>query len=175
MALQTIIDIIYKRTGIDARSMGQYAFQNAANKCMENARIESFDLYIEYLQSSETALSALIEEIIVPETWFFREKNAYIALTGYVKRQKNFSHDNPVNILSLPSSTGEEPYSIAMTLINAGCHPEHFNIDAMDISQNNIDSAICAIYRKNSFRENDENAYRERFFTSCQLYYPLSS
>jgi chemotaxis protein methyltransferase WspC len=58
----------------------------------------------------------------------------------------------PVRILSLPCSTGEEPYSLAMALLDAGMMPAQFVIDAYDIRTRSLEIAAAGIYGRNSFR-----------------------
>jgi CheR methyltransferase, SAM binding domain len=49
-------------------------------------------------------------------------------------------------VLSLPCATGEEPFSIAMALLDAGFPPRRFRIDAVDISLRAIVYAEQAMY-----------------------------
>ena len=44
------------------------------------------------------------------------------------------ARDGVVRLLSVPSSTGEEPYSMAMALLDAGVPADRFRIDAVDVS-----------------------------------------
>jgi chemotaxis protein methyltransferase WspC len=71
-----------------------------------------------------------------------------------------------LRILSLPCSTGEEPYSAAMALLDAGFPAERFRVDAFDISTRSLASARRAVFGRNSFR-GGELAFRERHFTSA--------
>ena len=78
-----------------------------------------------------------------------------------------------LRLLSLPSSTGEEPYSIAMTLLDAGVPADRFRVHALDISARALASADRAVYGKNSFRSN-ELAFRTRHFDPTPSGYRLS-
>ena len=58
----------------------------------------------------------------------------------------------PLRLLSVPSSTGEEPYSMAMALLDAGVPSARFQVDAMDVSLHALERAAAAVYGRNSFR-----------------------
>jgi chemotaxis protein methyltransferase WspC len=66
-------------------------------------------------------------------------------------------------LLSVPCSTGEEPYSMAMAMLDAGFPQGRFVIDAVDISLRSVELARRGIYSKNSFRGHDL-AFRDQYF-----------
>src|SRR5205085_12550727 len=102
--------------------------------------------------------------VSVPETWFFRERGALSALVEFVQEKLFRSAEQRViRVLSLPCSTGEEPYSIAMALLSAGVPANRFRVDASDISAQALDEAILGLYGRNSFRTEDL-AFRDQFF-----------
>ncbi len=68
-----------------------------------------------------------------------------------------------LRLLSLPCSTGEEAYSIAMALLDAGVPAGRFEVDAVDVSARALERARQAIYGKNSFRAR-ELGFRDRHF-----------
>ncbi len=78
-----------------------------------------------------------------------------------------------LRLLSLPSSTGEEPYSIAMTLLDAGVPADRFRVHALDISARALAAAGRAVYRKNSFRSHDLG-FRARHFELTSSGYRVS-
>ena len=116
------------------------------------------------LQQSAEEQQALIEAVIVPETWFFRYPESFTALASLAgKRLAELAGSRPLRILSLPSSTGEEPYSIAMTLLDAGIGGHAFRVDGMDISPLSISRAEQGVYGRNSFR-GAHLEFRQRHF-----------
>jgi chemotaxis protein methyltransferase WspC len=121
------------------------------------------DAYWYLLSTSTDEQQALIERLVVPETWFFRDRQAFAGLAKLADEQLVREPSNTLRILSLPCSTGEEPYSISMALLDAGIGPGRFSIDAFDISARAIAFAERAMYGRNSFR-GDALEFRDRHF-----------
>ena len=117
------------------------------------------------LKENTQEIHELIEEVVVPETWFFRNKTPFVALADYAVKNllPKTRKGEFVRILSAPCSTGEEPYSIAITLLESGLPAEMFEIDALDISKRALTKARRAIYGKNSFREVEERVIHNYF------------
>jgi len=111
----------------------------------------------------------LIEEVVVPETWFFRNKGTFEAFRKHVKQEllPKCNKRKPLRLLSVPCATGEEPYSLAIALIEENIDPLVFRIDALDVSKKAIVLAKDAHYGKNSFRDIDPEL-REKYFTSTE-------
>ena len=172
MCRQTIIDMVFDRTGIDVHSIGQSAFSCAIRIRIEKSGCRDSDHYLALLENDVDEFNALVEEIIVPETWFFRDPFAYKALTRHLKSAP--VSDEPFRILSLPSSSGEEAYTIAMTLLENNIDHDDFIIDAIDISQKNIDIAREGIYRKNSFRSEMSELILNKYFNFSDSAFSIS-
>jgi chemotaxis protein methyltransferase WspC len=147
--------------GLDTPTIGSGAIERAVRERLAARGLTSSDDYWRELNGSDAERQELIESVVVPETWFFRDPGAFTALAALAQA----GSPRPQRYLSLPCSTGEEPYSIAMTLLDAGMAPASFAIDAVDISSRALEQARRGVYRKNSFRGNDL-AFRERHFTN---------
>lgn len=175
MTILRFIEIIQEKTGINENTIGRLSYTHAIKKCMGKHGIEDPLEYLNLVENSPDEIDKLIEEIIVPETWFFREENAFKALLTEMDNQKQNGAFFPKRILSLPSSTGEEAYSIAIKLFEYGYSPSMFSIDAMDISQRNIDSAKKGTYRPNSFRNNVPEHIISKYFSEHNGSYEISN
>ncbi|RMV94516.1 CheR family methyltransferase [Pseudomonas caricapapayae] len=153
-----------ERIGLDVTSVGEAIIERALRQRATAAHCPDSDAYWHLLVSSSQEQQALIEAVIVPETWFFRYPESFVTL-GLLARERiaSLAGARPLRILSLPCSTGEEPYSIAMALFDAGVEPRQFKVDAIDISPVSIAKAEHGVYGKNSFRGSDIG-YRERYF-----------
>lgn len=117
--------------------------------------------YTQLLQKSKTDFKKEIENDIIDaistnETYFFRDKSPFELLQHKIfpdlidKRSRN-SHSRPtIRLWSAANSTGQEIYSIAMTLIEMGVTPDKYNIKLFgtDISDAAIAQASYGMYNK---------------------------
>lgn len=162
---QRFFDFLKERIGLDVTSVGPAIIERAVRQRTTLSQAANADEYWQLLQGSRDEQQALIEAVIVPETWFFRYPESFATLGKLARnRLAELNNMRALRILSLPCSTGEEPYSIAMALFDAGLKPHQFKVDGMDVSPLSVEKARRAIYGKNSFRGADQ-AYRERHFT----------
>lgn len=171
---QTAIEaLLRQKIGLDANVIGSTTIARAIRERLLACGLSDLTTYLTRLKSSSAEFDALIEAIIVPETWFFRDREAFAFLRQFVKSEWRSTHPNDVlRVLSVPCSTGEEPYSIAITLLDAGLSPRHIHIDAIDISQNSLRKAKRGLYKQNSFRGNTlslGNAYFTQTTEGYQL------
>jgi chemotaxis protein methyltransferase WspC len=164
MALADIENLLTVSMGLDIASIGPMAIARAVDERQVACRLGDAGAYWQHLRESETELQTLIETVVVSETWFFRDSGSFEALARLVRGEwLDGQEDNVVRVLSLPCSTGEEPYSMAMALLDAGVPADRFRIDAVDISARSLARAARAVYGKNSFRTRDLG-FRDRYF-----------
>lgn len=154
-----------ERIGLDVASVGEAIIERAVRQRSQVVGALTPDDYWQRLQRSHDEQQALIEAVIVPETWFFRYPESFATLARLAcARLVEIKQMRALRILSLPCSTGEEPYSIAMALLDAGLAPHQFKVQGMDVSPLSVERARRGVYGKNSFRGGDL-AFRERHFT----------
>lgn len=171
---QRFFDFLKERIGLDVTSVGPAIIERAVRQRSIAAQALTADEYWRTLQGSQDEQQALIEAVIVPETWFFRYPESFATLAKLAaKRLAEINNMRALRILSLPCSTGEEPYSIAMALLDAGFKPHQFKVEGMDVSPLSVEKAKRALYGKNSFRGQDI-AFRERHFSAEDEGYRLS-
>jgi chemotaxis protein methyltransferase WspC len=159
-----IAALLKEKMGLDAESIGVACVERAVRQRLAARGLEDVQVYWEQLSTLESELQELIEAIVIPETWFFRDPQAFTALVQVVREEWLAKHvQGSLRILSLPCSTGEEPFSTAMALLDGGLPPSRFHIDAIDISTRAIAGAERGVYGKNSFRAKDLS-FRDRYF-----------
>ncbi len=175
MSTLKIEDLLRQTIGLEPAAIGQSALLHSIRRRMEQVGTNDISAYWDLVSTSGEELKELIEEAVVPETWFFRERETFTALCQLVMQEwlpKNRA--GILRLLSLPCSTGEEPYSIAMALIDAGFPPERFRVDGVDISERALKVGERAIYGSHSFRSQDLS-FRERYFRSTKDGYHLEA
>ena len=154
-----------ERIGLDVASVGEAIIERAVRQRSQIVQAPTPGEYWQHLQSSQDEQQALIEAVIVPETWFFRYPESFATLARLAKaRLAEIKQMRALRILSLPCSTGEEPYSIAMALLDAGLAPHQFKVLGLDVSPLSVERARRGVYGKNSFRGGDIG-FRDRHFT----------
>jgi chemotaxis protein methyltransferase WspC len=164
MGLAAVENLLKESMGLNAASIGSAAIARAVQGRLSACKVGDLHGYQELLRVSVTELQALIEAVVVPETWFFRDRHAFSALTRLVHDEWLPAHpDGVLSLLSLPCSTGEEPYSMAMALFDARVPGNRFRVDAVDISARNLALGMRAVYGRNSFR-GDDLGFRDRHF-----------
>ena len=160
--------------GLDTSSIGRSSLERAVTARQTACGLDD-SAYWQRVQTNASERQALIESIIVPETWFFRERGAFSALVEVVQEKLFLAAEQRcVRILSLPCSTGEEPYSIAMALLSAGVPASRFRIDGIDVSAEALDVATLGLYGRNSFRTEDL-AFRDQFFAQTDARFSIGA
>jgi chemotaxis protein methyltransferase WspC len=120
------------------------------------------EAYMARILDDEAEFADLLDLLVIPETWFFRDPQA-IAHAARFAQARHARSGAPVRLLSLPCSTGEEPYTLAMALFDTGLPAQAFQVTAVDINEPSLERARRGLYGRNSFRARDL-AFRERYF-----------
>jgi chemotaxis protein methyltransferase CheR len=101
----------------------------------------------------------LAQELTITETYFFRQGDQLTALADQLE-----AHTGPLSILSAGCASGEEPYSIAMTLRARLPHlAAHATIRAVDINPAILERAKAGVYSSWALRETPESVARRWF------------
>ena len=159
-----ILETLRSHAGLDAVQTGEASLRKEIRRtiaaCPHPARL---------LDTASREWKALLESSLVPETWFFRNIEAFDALAEWVAGTWAPAHPGAcLRVLSLPCATGEEAYSITMRLLEAGLAPGSFRIRAGDISEGSLAVARAAAYGRNSFRSGfDEPRFGKYFVGRC--------
>ena len=165
MSYEKIDQLLKKVTGVDSASRGPTMLKRALSERLSELGQVNLEDYYSFLATSAKELQALIDALMVTETWFYRDKSPFRFLSEYVSGEGTPKSGQVLQILSVPCATGEEPYSIAMALCQAGLARHQYDINALDISRRAIRSAKRAVYGKHAFRNKDNEEIKNQFFT----------
>lgn len=147
--------------GLDVRTIGSSAIQSAIQHRMYLLHDEDLAHYTEFVLHDVSEQTALIERVVIPETWFFRDQAPFDEFRHQLHTRQR---GDALKILSVPCATGEEPYSIALCLLEDGWAPNSFSIDAVDISAQALTKAGTGRYTKHSFRGNQSAPLIKKYF-----------
>ncbi len=152
-------EFFYRKTGIYFETSKRYFVdKRLIERCRVNGST-SFRSYFTFLrfEAKGHELQALTNIMTVNETYFFREEYQLKALVNsilpeVVKRKKAAGDASPIRIWSIPSSSGEEPYSIAIYLLEywQGIALWDVEIIASDIDTNILAKARAGRYSARS-------------------------
>ncbi|MBC7404963.1 MAG: chemotaxis protein CheR [Cytophaga sp.] len=137
-------DLIYKKAGISLAESKQEMVYSRLARRLRATGLNSFSVYLDRLEREPEGgeWEAFINALTTNLTSFFREEHHFPILAEYVKNRKD-----PINVWCSASSTGEEPFSIAMTLCEAyGTLKPPVQIVATDIDTNVLSIASRGVY-----------------------------
>ncbi len=147
-----------KETGITFEKQKNILKNKLTLFCKTN-EIDSFKELLLILKKDAAIKQKLINLLTTNETYFYREFSQIKAL---VQNIKNKASKTPISILCAPCATGEEPYSIAIALLEDGVDMK-FNITGIDINSQALQKAKEASYSKRHIGNLDENLQQKYF------------
>ncbi|OYD92506.1 ATPase [Nostoc sp. 'Peltigera membranacea cyanobiont' 210A] len=171
-ALATIFVLLRSQTGVDFSHYKPNTLDRRIQRRMLLYKLQSLEDYAQYLQENPSEVKALYEEILIHVTHFFRDPEAFELLKERVFPTiiENKPAELPIRIWVAGCSTGEEVYSIAISLLeflsNKVTSPP-IQIFATDISEIAIDKARTGIYAENQMVEVSPES-RRRFFNALE-------
>jgi chemotaxis protein methyltransferase WspC len=155
VSARAIETVVRDRLGLDPSALGPNVLERAIEVRMSARGLADPAIYTAQLITESAERAALAAELAVSETWFFRGGRAlFDRLAGFVAdRAVGRAPGAVVRVLSVPCSTGEEPYSLAVALHERFLTPREFAIDAVDVSSRALARAAAARYGGFAFRE----------------------
>lgn len=153
--------LLHDEIGLDAGTIGRGAVARVLRRQFAAEAEGDPEALARRLRAEPALLRRVVEEIVVPETWFFRDGRPFAALAAEAVRRRG--RGRAIRVLSLPCSTGEEAWSIAIALREAGLAPGEFDVEARDVSEQSLAAAERGVYGKNSFR-GEIGEWRARWF-----------
>lgn len=166
-------DLIKDYCGIYFDDSSRYILERRLANRLRLQHMRDFREYYRYLmydKRRDDELAAIIDILTVNETYFFREQNQLKAFIDEIIPEiyERNKEKKRIRIWSAGCSTGEEPYTIAILVLEKGI-PDNWDIDivASDINQRVLQVARKGVYKKNSFRTTN-NYFLLKYFEEEQ-------
>ncbi len=168
-------DFVYQHCGLHFTEDTKYLLEKRLGKRLQHLRLKSFREYYYYLrynQLKDQELAEVIDHLTTNETYFFREdfqlKTFTQDILPEIRARKAKKGEKKLRIWSAGCSTGEEPYTIAMLLLDQpGFSDWQIDIIGTDISQRVLQVARKGVYGTSSFRVTDPSL-QGRFFSRSE-------
>lgn len=151
--LQRIFSLLQIHMHVDFSTYKPSTVGRRIQRQMRAHKHEDLKGYLEHLQATPAAVKELAEEMFIHVTEFFRDPDSFAELKKNIfpRLIKNRVAGVPIRIWVPGCSTGEEPYSIAMTLIEylgVKATKTPIQIFATDISEAAVQKARTGIYKE---------------------------
>lgn len=166
--------MLKNKIGLDSSTIGDTTIDKIILQRMHQCNISEFKDYLQLISCNQQELNELLEITVIPETWFFRDIRPYEFIHNHIQKTHADNPSATFRILSIPSSTGEEPYSLAMYLLDKDISENTFSIDAVDVSQRALAYAKKGHYGNNSFRGKHYSPYQKKYFTKDDKGYKIN-
>ena len=173
-----ILQIIRTSSGLDLRQYKPDTIRRRIARRMVLLRIDSLGEYLRFLQLRSDELKTLQEDVLINVTRFFRDPAFWHALSTEVLPAffNNRPTEKPIRIWCAGCSTGEEVYSLAITILEyliANGLETTVQIFGTDVSERSIEWARNAVYPDSLFSELNHDQLR-RFFVKTDRGYQVS-
>jgi chemotaxis protein methyltransferase WspC len=151
IVVQTVTDRLHAAIGVDPRGLDAKRLQGIIGSRCRQLKLQDASAYLAYLEEAPAEIDALIDEVVVRETRFFRDPVVFDHVRQAIA-QFTAADSGPLRILSAPCGTGEEAYSLAAMLQLVGVPTARFSIDALDISLLALEIARRGVYPERALR-----------------------
>ncbi len=153
--------LIYQRAGISLHDGKHAMVYSRLSRRLRDTGHQSFRDYLGWLESHDgPEWQEFVNALTTNLTSFFREQHHFEILSGHLQSRPATT---PWRVWCNAASTGEEPYSIIMTALDALGPQANFKLWASDIDSKVLATAARGVYRQDSIKGVD-TARLQRFF-----------
>ena len=150
--LQRVCEFVYRRSGMFYSGTKRYYVERRVADRMERTGVRNFAAYMSLLQTDDNEAEQLINSFTVNETYFYREEHQLRCLSNSLLPSiaARRGPGDMIRIWSVPCATGEEPYSVAIWLLENWPLVDAYNIE---IVGSDIDTRALAAAMEGAFGE----------------------
>jgi chemotaxis protein methyltransferase CheR len=173
--------LVYRRSGIVLEDGKDYLFDSRLSPVARCEGLESVDELVEKLKRDRSGELAqrVVEAMTTNETLFFRDAHPFDALRSHFVPEllKARASERTLRIWSAAASTGQEPYSIAMALLEGFPELSHWNVSilATDLNEAVLERARRGRYRALEVSRGLPAPYLTKYFSRVDGEWELAS
>jgi len=173
-----VLDLLRKVSRVDFSQYKPNTIHRRALRRMVILKLDSLSQYAKYLKDHAEEVEKLYDDILIPVTSFFRDVEAFEALKAHVYPAivKDKGNKGTIRMWAPGCSTGEETYSLAMTLLEfLGDKASSFQVQIFgtDLNDKGIQKARAGVYRESIAEEISPERLR-RFFVKVDEGYRVN-
>ncbi len=174
-------DLAHLKSGINKARLKKEIFVTRLQKRLRKLDMESFSEYYNMISHDKGELATFVDYLSTHTTNFFREPHHFDFMRTVVIPEFVSSHTNRLRVWSAGCSTGEEPYSIAITLLEGlrengvDLNMQDIKVVASDLSSGVLRTAACGIYRDDELKSLSAELLRRYFLKGTGVYRGLYS
>ena len=169
--LTLLCDFLYARTGMQFGESKRYYIDRRVADRMAHRHVVTFVDYFGVLRADPDEAEQLINSFTVNETYFYREEHQLACLSRSILPDviRSKGPGDKIRIWSMPCSSGEEPYSIAIWLLENWALVDAYNVEIVgsDIDTDIIAEALNANYGQRALMRLPPELI-ERYFEPAQ-------
>lgn len=133
--------------GLNLEVVGTDALERNIHRRIRGLNFSGMMDYVRFWRSNSAERNLLLQEMLVGETWFFREPPAFEVLKEWLlERMTQWASGQRLRILVLPCASGEEAWSVAAVIHALGIPAEQVEIEAMDVNSAALEQAQEGLY-----------------------------
>lgn len=165
------VRMVLEKTGITLSDQKRDLVYGRLARRLRKLDLDSFEQYIDLLQAdSESEMIEFVNSITTNLTSFYREAHHFEYLSNTVLKylQQQRRQEKRIRIWSAGCSTGEEPYTIAMTLLESIPDIKSWDVKilATDIDTNVLAKASRGVYQKDKINGVSDERFKKWFLKS---------
>lgn len=150
----------YRLAGLHMSATKRSMVSGRLRQRLRATGLASFDVYLDMVDRSAPEQVQFVDVLTTNETRFYREQKHFDLLESQVWPKS----EGPIKVWSAASSTGEEPYSIAISLLNTAPKlAASAKILATDIAPSVLESARRGVFSKDRTRNVPKAAHAKYF------------
>jgi two-component system CheB/CheR fusion protein len=167
-SFEKILAVVRHGTDIDFSEYKRGTIERRTARRMALREQPDFKSYLRLLLRDDGEARALCEDVLIHVTSFFREAPAFEALQKEILPRilAKKANATPLRVWAAGCSTGEEAYSVAISILESPAfqeHPRPIQVFGSDVSERAIEKARAGVYPEAALRDCSEDIRRKYF------------